>query len=196
MDLKQFLNKKGVNTNKLEGNISQCPNQQKTLKELCKGAHNLLEIGFNAGHSSNLILESTNLDMVSFDLGYHDYLKYGKEFIDQKFPGRHLLIIGDSTKSLPNYLKQHGEKKFDILFIDGGHDYEIAKQDLENCKHFAHSNTIVIMDDVVSRKELHQHFTIGPTKVWEEAVEKNFIMTLGQEDYGRGRGMIWGRYNL
>jgi len=37
----------------------------------------------------------------------------------------------------------------DLVFIDGGHDYEIAKKDLENCRPLSDHDTIVIMDDVV-----------------------------------------------
>ena len=55
--------------------------------------------------------------------------KAGKEFIDKNYPDRHTLIIGNSLNTVPEYFKKEN-KKFDLIFIDGGHDYDIAKYDL------------------------------------------------------------------
>jgi len=191
--LQQYIQKNGIEGHTLEGHIGNIPRQQERLRELVKNAHNILEIGFNCGHSSDLFLRSSNANIVSFDLGTHHYLITGKNFIDTFYPNRHVLIIGNSVQTIPSYMKQHPDKKFDIIFIDGGHDYEIAKSDLENCKRFAHKSTIVIMDDVVSDRDLY--WNVGPKKAWREAEEKSKIITLGREDYSRGRGMIWGKYD-
>ena len=72
-------------------------------------------------------------NVVSFDLGIHSYVGKGKQFLDKKYPNRHKLIIGDSLLTIPLYTSKF-HKKFDLIFIDGGHDYNIAKGDLINCK--------------------------------------------------------------
>lgn len=111
---------------------------------------NVMEIGFNAGHSAELFLQyNRSLNLVSFDIGQHDYVLTSKKYIDFSYPDRHTLILGDSTVTIPEYIKNNKDVKFDVIFIDGGHNYEIVKKDMENCFHLAHENTIVILDDTV-----------------------------------------------
>ncbi len=59
---------------------------------------------------------------MSFDIGSHSYVKRAKKLIDEMFPLRHTLILGDSTKTLPEYCKQKENMLFDAAFIDGGHE--------------------------------------------------------------------------
>jgi predicted O-methyltransferase YrrM len=156
-----------------------------------------MEIGFNAGHSAEVFLQNNkDLILTSFDLGDHDYVTTAKEYIDTTYPNRHTLILGNSKTSIPIYLKNNKETKFDIIFIDGGHDYDIAKADMENCFHLAHKDTIVILDDTIFTKGWEQSWTIGPTRTWLEHLEQNKIIELTRKDYCYGRGMAWGKYIL
>jgi predicted O-methyltransferase YrrM len=126
-------------------NLGQC-NEIRSL--LNKDMNKIMEIGFNAGHSAELFLKNNpDLNLTSFDLGDHGYLLYGKEYIDKMFPGRHTLIIGDSRLSIPKFIRDYPGVKFDLLFIDGGHEYEIAKADLNNCKELAHKDSLFIIFD-------------------------------------------------
>ena len=70
---------------RFEGNISSFPQQIQSFKNLSSNLppySNLLEIGFNAGHSSVLFLDSNStLNITSFDLG-GNAPSVGKDFID------------------------------------------------------------------------------------------------------------------
>jgi predicted O-methyltransferase YrrM len=194
MSLDDYLNVKETHCD--EGYCQEVPEQVEDLIRLTKNIkNNIMEIGFNGGHSSELFLKNnSNINLTSFDLGSHDYVKIGKEYIDKTFPNRHSLILGDSRITVPKFIINNRDIKFDVIFIDGGHDYEIAISDLENCFHLAHKDTIVILDDTMFKSYWLTGWNIGPTRAWTEYLEKNKILELGRVHYGFGRGMCWGKY--
>ena len=154
-----------------------------------------MEIGFNAGHSAEVFLKNNpSLTLTSFDLGGHDYVAHAGEFINAYYPNRHTLILGDSTVTIPAFIENNKDVKFDFIFIDGGHDYEVAKADMENCFHLAHKDTIVAIDDTMYTNGWQQHYTIGPTRTWKEHVQQRKVAQIGARDYCNGRGMSWGKY--
>lgn len=198
MSVTSYLNNLGFYM--FEGYTQQISQQVEDLIDLMdfqlqkKTNINIMEIGFNAGHSAEIFLKhDNNLTLTSFDLGTHDYVKYAKEYIDITYPNRHKLIVGDSRDTIPIY-SQLKDTKFDIIFIDGGHDYEIATNDMKNCFHLAHEDTIVILDDTMFTPSWKQNWTIGPTKTWMEHLEQHKIIELNRKDYSNGRGMSWGKY--
>lgn len=199
LDLDKFSNLEEVysyyNIKVSEGYSQQCLGEVKRLEQLvnqvCSDSNvscKIVEIGFNGGHSAEVFLKAKSSVLTSFDIGIHHYLKVGKRFIDQKFAGRHTMIYGDSTKTVPDF----GNNTFDLIFIDGGHDYEIARDDLKNCQKLAHKNTIVVMDDVHYTNP--NFFNVGPNKAWLGMVSQGKIKEIGHEEYGPGRGLSWGYY--
>ncbi len=156
---------------------------------------NIMEIGFNAGHSAEVFLQNNpTARLTSFDFGSHDYVMPAKEYIDYAFPDRHTLLLGDSKMSIPLFLMSNKGKTFDFIFIDGGHDYETAKADLTNCFKLAHKDTIVVMDDTMYKNEWEHSYNTGPTQVWREFLQENKIIEINKRDYCPGRGMSWGTY--
>jgi predicted O-methyltransferase YrrM len=194
MSITDFLNSRGFHD--FEGYSQQVPQQVDDLIKLTdKPNISVMEIGFNAGHSAEIFLKNNkDLTLTSFDLGTHNYVTTAKEYIDATYPNRHKLILGDSRTTIPSYLENNKDTKFDIIFIDGGHEYKIAKADLENCFHFAHEDTIVILDDTIFTEGWEQGWTIGPTRTWTEHLQENKIIELNRKDYSHGRGMSWGKY--
>jgi predicted O-methyltransferase YrrM len=152
-----------------------------------------MEIGFNAGHSAETFLQNNpQLNLVSFDLGDHDYISTSKSYIDAT--GRHTLLLGDSRETVPRFIADNKDVKFDVIFIDGGHQYEIATADIENCFHLANKYTIVMLDDTIFIDGWEKEWTMGPTRAWTEKTHNNKIRELARRNYSVGRGMSWGKY--
>jgi hypothetical protein len=108
----------------------------------------------------------------------------------ENYPGRLEFIPGSSTDTVPVY----PDKKFDLIFVDGAHDYATALQDLHNCRRLARPGTIVIMDDTVSTLDNFQHWNDGPVRAWGDIREDRLVKELFCEDYDVGRGMSVGKY--
>lgn len=208
----------------VEGGSYQISAQSARLRELVAVAptpKTIMEIGFNAGHSALLFLANTppETKVVSFDLGEYAYVFAAKRYIDSVFPGRHTLVTGDSTFTIPNYEEQVAHRmndpatapptRFDLIFIDGGHQDDIPLKDILHSQRLARSpSTIVAVDDICRVQARHAHYTVEPTKAWEQMVDAGFIHEDGFDDYYdimmrtnekgveqcRARGMVWGRY--
>jgi len=193
MTITNYLYYKGFY--EFEGYSQQVPGQVADLINLTGVPNiNVMEIGFNAGHSAEIFLDyNKTLTLTSFDLGSHDYVNTAKEYIDATYPNRHKLILGDSRITVPEFIEQNKNVKFDLIFIDGGHEYEIAKGDLDNCFNLAHKDTIVIMDDTIFTDDVGYE-NLGTTRIWTEYLRQNKIVELNRRDYSVGRGMAWGKY--
>jgi predicted O-methyltransferase YrrM len=136
------------------------------------GARLIGEIGFNAGFSSHAFLRAhPDTRVVSFDLGQQRYTKTAKKLVDQKFPNRHTLICGDSTKTVPDYLAANPDVRFDLVFIDGGHAYEIATADIANMRPLCTEETAVLIDDLTPWHAWGE----GPYRAWNEAIRDGVI---------------------
>lgn len=193
-NLTEYLKQKGVFVN-VEGFSQEIPEQTQFLSEAASQCLNILEIGFNAGHSAEIFLSSNeDVCVTSFDIGEHSYVKHGKLFIDNQYQNRHTLILGDSLKTIPEYSAEFPNNKFELIFIDGGHDYNNAYNDIVNCAKLATKDTLLIVDDIVNDSNKHEGHTIGPTKAWNDLVTKRVITESGKITVGHGRGFSWGKY--
>ena len=207
----------------VEGGSFQIKYQVDRLRELVIGSSpkSIMEIGFNAGHSALLFLAITSPEtkVVSFDLGEYAYVFAAKRYIDTVFPGRHTLVTGDSTITIPKYEEQVAHRmknpltapplRFDFIFIDGGHQDDVPMKDILHSQRLVAGNhTIVAVDDICRVQQRHAHYTIEPTRAWNQMVSVGIVEEHGFDDYYellyrdnkqtedyRSRGMVWGRYS-
>ena len=104
MNVREYLRKnKGIKS--FEGSLYNQSAHQDLLKKLIHEKKRGLEIGFNAGDSAELFL-SEGCDLISFDIGRHSYTRLAKEFLDLQYPNKHKLVIGNSTKTIPEHQGQ------------------------------------------------------------------------------------------
>jgi predicted O-methyltransferase YrrM len=194
LTLNQYLKICGFT--RFEGNVDKIAAQKSFLASQARrpDVKEIMEIGFNAGHSSHLFLSSSRANIVSFDIGKHRYVKKSKNYLDSRYPNRHRLILGDSRQTVPEYSKANPDKRFDLIFIDGGHSYQVAWRDLANCRRLAHSNTVIVVDDIVLLSSWQRHYNTGPLRAWNRMKERGQLQEEGHIDYGPGRGWSWGRY--
>ena len=185
------------NNDNLGTHLQHDPKEVEFLTQLVttKNIKTIMEIGFNTGYSAYLFLKtSENISVISFDIATHSYVDIGKTYIDKKYPGRHTLIKGDSRKTVLNYFQQNSDKKFDLIFIHGGHYGNVPQMDLTNCRLFADKNTIVIMNDVKYKNI--EAWNIKPNEAWSKFIEKNYIDELKQIEFSPLNGLVYGKYNL
>ena len=118
-----------------------------------QAVENICEIGFNAGHSTMLMLlgrSNTPLNFTIFDIGDHPYTKPSFEYIKSKFSHVNFEYIeGDSTIIMPEWINNHKEliNKYDVVHIDGGHSEHCISNDMKNTDLLVKKNGIVIIDD-------------------------------------------------
>jgi predicted O-methyltransferase YrrM len=170
-EMMRFLESRGQSA--AEGSSS--PPQQDYLRQLVRRSRARLvgEVGFNAGFSSLAFLNADpGVRVVSFDIGQHDIVRHAKDFIDELYPGRHELIIGDSTLTVPRYAAENPAASFDLVFIDGGHTYETVAADIVNMRAISHLGTCVVVDDLTPWLWWGE----GPARAWTQAVSEERII--------------------
>ncbi len=153
-DLDHYLMERGYflapeHSNKNEG-YSSVAQRKAFLQDLQNLANvkKILEIGFNAGHSCELFLNSpSHPKVVSFDINMHPYTKIGVDFMRKEFKDRFEFIEGDSRTKVVAYVNQHLGEKFDLIFIDGCHAFDFCVADIQNCQRLAHKDTLLWIDD-------------------------------------------------
>jgi len=123
--------------------------KQRNLMRAAKHGNRILEIGFNAGHSTLLfLLSNPECTVQAFDLGNHSYARPCCEYLQEQFPGRLNVLWGDSTVTIPLYIVDHiNDPKFDVLHLDGGHMSHVARSDFRYTRLLSHEDSWVIIDD-------------------------------------------------
>jgi hypothetical protein len=118
-----------------------------------QAVENICEIGFNAGHSTMVMLlgrTNTPLNFTIFDIGRHSYTKPSFEYIKSKFSHVNFEYIeGDSTIMMPEWINNNSELmyKYDVVHINGGRTQHCVSNDMKNSDLLVKTNGLVIVDD-------------------------------------------------
>jgi len=147
-----------------------------------QAVENICEIGFNAGHSTMLMLlgrSNTPINFTIFDIGHHLYTKPSFEYIKSKFPYVNFEYVeGDSTIIMPEWINKNPELmyKYDVVHVDGGHSEHCISNDMKNTDLLVKKNGIIIVDDTNSEtinKYVDFYISTG------NYVEMNLLSTYG-----------------
>lgn len=138
-----------------EGHSHQLPSMYLTMHFLASQprVRHVCETGFNLGHSSfNFLTANRQLIVHSFDLGSHRYAHSMAEFMSKQFPGRFFVHFGDSTKTVPDFIRSDPDYRCDLLYVDGGHTYNVALADMMNFASAANveNGALIVFDDYPS----------------------------------------------
>ena len=179
----------------IEGSVDDA--EQRFLADFVRrtGVRRALEVGFNGGLSAAVMLAAApELRLVSFDLGQHGCVAPAKALVDELFPGRHALVLGDSRATLPAYragawAADAGAEPFDMAFIDGGHFEPVPRLDLANALPMLRPGAWVVVDDYCQAYGAH-----GVIQAYDDAVAAGELATAeGPHEGGGGRAWIVAR---
>jgi predicted O-methyltransferase YrrM len=127
---------------------SQLEPKQRNISMLARGARDILEIGFNAGHSVLIMaLANPASRIVAFDCANHNYTLPCYHYLSNAFPDRIELVVGDSRDTLSGYADST-QRRFDLILIDGGHSPDVLSSNYANARKLANPRAVVLMDDL------------------------------------------------
>lgn len=171
-----------------EGHSGQIPKQQEILREITTGKFVYFEVGFNIGHSAYFVLENNPMiRVVSFSLPC-EASERAYEILKQAYGNRLEVVWGDSRETLPTHSSMHA----DVAFIDGGHEYDIVRQDLHNTERHLKPDGIIMMDDVYCESA----FCRGPTRAWKDLIEDGRVVETSQYPITNRRGFALGKFSF
>jgi len=164
------INIEGLIFGKGEGNISWYPERVHTLQDLIYQTkpRNIIEIGFNEGHSMILICE-TLLKIIKETPEFNrnpirvfifDDCKYESTVNNHSILAEHYrkwnihlsLFPGNSLEVVPRVLDT-AKTKFDFIEIDGCHFEGCVNGDISNVINFINDDGIIYLDDYKSSKD-------------------------------------------
>lgn len=141
------------------------------LKNECK---KILEIGVANGENAKNMIETAKENYRSEKIEYYGFDKFSrdsqKKEVEKKLSKTNCkfeLFEGDSTKTLPKNIDRLPE--MDLIFIDGGHDYQTVKSDWKNSKKLMKKDTGTFF---------HNYNYSGPKQVVDNISKEKFSVDI------------------
>jgi hypothetical protein len=154
------------------------------------GVRTICETGFNAGHSALRFLSQSKANVIEFDDASHKYALPAAKFLSTKFPGRMMMVWGDSKTKVPEFHGKHPNTMCDIIIVDGGRDFSTTYEDLGNFAQMASRKHVLALDDT----PCSAGYCMGPAQAWRELVEDGCIEEDQAIPMGPDRGFTTGRF--
>ena len=134
----------------------------------------VLEIGFNAGFSTLLmLLANKNITITCVDICEHLYTKLCFQKLQDIFGNRLKLIPGSSVEIVPTLI----DNTYDLIHIDGCHLVNIAELDIINSLKLCKSGTLLIMDDTQDSELYNLWYKYVINYNLQDITEGNFVNT-------------------
>ncbi len=135
--------------------------QKKNKKKLGK----FLEIGFSTGKVNTILNKFFQFEQIVAVDNFSAEIS-SKDLLANLVRKNLTLICGNSdTKNTLSLVKNFSS--FDLVFVDGSHEYKDVKTDLKNFSKMVSKNGILIAHDIHSKEHP------GVNKAWNEFKEKN-----------------------
>lgn len=149
-ELESTLARDSYFTAEFETNVWRKPFRARALHRLAQltlrgsGSSTYCEVGFGAGHSALLVLSSfPRARVLSYDLGLAPITMAAHELLDEAYPERLYLTVGDSYLTLPRMRDYFQTFTCDLIYLDGSTLYTSVVADVRALAHVADENTIV-----------------------------------------------------
>jgi predicted O-methyltransferase YrrM len=132
-----------------------------------------LEIGVRCGRSMAMVVsQAPKCDVVGFDLWITDYAGMknpGEEFVRKEIKrighmGSAQFVAGDSSKTIPQFFKEHPDQQYDLITVDGDHSVEGARRDILNVIEHVKVGGALVFDDTANQSHP------GLSELWNEQV--------------------------
>ena len=89
---------------------------------------------------------------------------------EKKFPGNTVIIWGNSLEVLPFFKER--KMKFDLVLIDGDHNYDTVSQELSFLKDITHPACMVVCDDYNSKRHSNNDTTYMSSESHADVLDK------------------------
>tara|TARA_X000000950_G_scaffold118283_1_gene148194 strand:- start:388 stop:1065 length:678 start_codon:yes stop_codon:yes gene_type:complete len=147
--------------------IYELKRYEKTVK---KKFSSFLEIGFATGINNSLLNKMFNFKkIVAVDIVDMNAVNTNNFYANLRFKNLTLVCGNSTTQNVIKNVTKLGN--YDLIFIDGGHEYITVKQDFENYKKLLSPNGVIVLHDIKS------NIVEGVPKFWKEIKnnqKKNF----------------------
>ena len=138
----------------------------------------ILEIGIHFGHNLHNLARAFNPDIL---IGIESDVSHFKAFTTYPHP----VISGSShdIETMRSLKSLIGERKIDLLFIDGDHSFEGVKQDYEEYSKYLSKGGVIVIHDIESEAEVK--------KFWESIQDSITNFKTIKHKEGNGYAVIF-----